>query len=441
MKKILAISLCCFLALTISACQNKVEVVDGSEMAVELETDLFSGSDFALRIDTLPYRGAVLFIDYHGETDISEYELMVDVALKDSIMQEEMPVEYVDGNMVAEIVDLMYLPGDELDFVLKINKGKKEIYEFHHADQLQRYPWKDWMLDEGEWFTIYVTDPDYPNFIYDYPSHPNKSGSHSSWDFWTTPGKTVQVYAGTIGMIHRILPEGNLEIYNPYVGAVVQYGHTELIAGFNENSVIMPGAHIADIVFLDEHIHYSVYRPYRYTNNSSYHTYSPPDEWANYYWPIQYDDHGLYDDPFYWHEPTTLGYWNEDTLPTGLKDEMLSKFQIWNPDLILPIMKPSGGKLTYLSVNPGSLTPTFTEGGSAYSIEVDHVTESIVIDTILSDTDATMKINGQIALSEAPTSISLNDTGRSTAISIVVTAANGINTRTYDLTVNRSVTP
>ncbi len=440
MKKILAISLCCIFALTISACQNKVEVLDGSEMAVELETDLFSESDFALRIDTLPYRGAVLFIDYSGETDISEYELTVDIAFKDSVMQEEMPVEYVDGNMIAEIVDLMYLPGDELDFVLKIKKEGNEFFECYHSEQLQRYPWKDWMLAEGEWFTIYPSF-DHPNFIYDYTESGNNSGSHSSWDIWTTSGSAVKVYSGTIGMVHNLLPEGNLEIYNPYVGEIVQYGHTQIVDGNFDNIIINPGDHIANVIIADEHIHYSVYRPYRYTNNSSQHTYSPPDKWAKYYWPIQYDNHGLYDDPFYWHEPTTLGYWYEDTLPPGLKEEMLSMFQNDNPGLILPAMKPSGGKLTNLTVDPGNLSPSFTEGGSAYTIGVGHDSDTLSVAARLSDTDATMTINGEPTLSNTTRKINLNDAGESTAIIIVVTAANGTVSRTYDLTVKRSSAP
>ncbi len=440
MKKKVALLFCCFLSFTILACENELQGADEIEQLEEIGEMYFIQEDFALRIDTLPYRGAVLFIDYYGETDISDYELTVDIALNDTVMQEKMPVEYVDGDMIAVIIDLMYLPGDELDFVLKVKEEGNEIFQHHHSEPLQRYPWKDWMLAEGEWFTI-VPSFEHPNFIYDYPESGNNSGSHSSWDIWTTSGSAVNVYSGTIGMVHSLSPEGNLEIYNPYVGAIVQYGHTQIIDGNFDNNIINPGDHIANVIIADEHIHYSVYRPYRYTNSSLRLTYSPPDEWAKYYWPIQYDHHGLYDDPFYWHEPTTLGYWYEDTLPPGLKEEMISMFQKDNPGLILPVMKPSGGKLTDLAVDPGNLSPYFTEGGSAYTIGVGHDSDTLNVTARLSDTDAIMTINGEPTLSDATRRISLNDAGESTAITIVVTAANGTVSRTYDLTVKRSSAP
>ena len=43
---------------------------------------------------------------------------------------------------------------NELDFVLKIKEEGNEIYEYYHSEQLQRYPWKDCMLAEGEWFSV-----------------------------------------------------------------------------------------------------------------------------------------------------------------------------------------------------------------------------------------------------------------------------------------------
>jgi len=51
-------------------------------------------------------------------------------------------------------------------------------------------------------------------------------------------------------------------------------------------------------------------------------------------------DTEYYKDPFYFHEPTTLGYWNEETLPKGLKEEMLRIFKRDNPNVILPATEP-----------------------------------------------------------------------------------------------------
>jgi hypothetical protein len=334
MKKILVLSFCCFFAFTILACESKVGLIDEPEQVEEIT---LSQDDFVLRIDTLPYRGAVLFIDYTGELVLDNYDLSVDILLNDTVMQEEMPVEEVDGNMVAEIVDLMYLPGDELDFTLKIYEEESEIFEYYHSEQLQRYPWKDWMLAEGEWFSLKSPFNYIDNFVYGRPSY-GGVGAHSSWDIWTTSGKAVNVYSGTIGIVNRKVTEHqNLEIYNPYVGAIVQYGHTEPVEGLYVGKIIMPGEHISDIIPNERHIHYSVIRPYRYKLRKDGNHY--------YYFPvITYNGlfiyHDSYNDPFYWHEPTTLGYWNEETLPLGLKEEMLNMFQRDNPDVALPATKP-----------------------------------------------------------------------------------------------------
>jgi PBP1b-binding outer membrane lipoprotein LpoB len=67
MKKFLILSLCCFLALTLLSCGNGNPAVDELGQAEEVEVAPFTQEDFVLRIDTLPYRGAVLFIDYNGE--------------------------------------------------------------------------------------------------------------------------------------------------------------------------------------------------------------------------------------------------------------------------------------------------------------------------------------------------------------------------------------
>jgi hypothetical protein len=349
MKNVLVLILCCLLAFAVLACGAEtpaVEETGKSEVTEEdeaVEEALFLQDDFALSIGPLPYRGAVLFIDYNGEVNISEYEIKVDVVLNDVVMQQNMPIEYVNDNLIAEIVDLMYLPGDELDFVLKINEEDNKIFECYHSEQLQRYPWKDWMLEEGEWFSVTVYNP---NFKYDYPSCGNKLGSHASWDIMTEINKEVRVYSNTFGVIIRAptLVDVNLEIYNPYVGAIVQYAHIVPVGGYyNEKmwvgEIIYPSEHIANIIPKDRHLHYTIMRPYGYVANTK------KNEWNNYYWPIMIENgkriqENSYSDPFYFHEPTTLGYWNEETLPPGLKKEMLMMFQKYNPDVVLPATKP-----------------------------------------------------------------------------------------------------
>jgi hypothetical protein len=331
------------------ACQNEAKVADELEQAEEteeieeIEITPFSQDDFVLRIDTLPYRGAVLFIDYNGEIDISEFELRVEIATNDVVMQENMPTEEVDGYLIAEIIDLMYLPGDALEFILKIKVEENVIFETYHSEQLQRYPWKDWMLADGEWSSVTAYSP---NFTYYRPNCPNNLGAHSSWDIMTTTGKAVKVYSGTIGVITRspTFTDVNLEIYNPYIGAIVQYAHVTPAGGYYNEKIrvgkmVYPGEYVADVIPKDKHIHYTIIRPYKYALHTK------EGAWKNFYWAVTTENgkriqHDNYNDPFYFHEPTTLGYWYEETLPPGLKSEMLNLFKKNNPGVVLPATKP-----------------------------------------------------------------------------------------------------
>ena len=333
-------------------CSNELEIEtvreedSKNEQPVEEEQIItLSEEDFVFEIGTFPYRGAVLFINYKGEVDLSDYRLFFDILNDGEIKQENMPVEEVDGELTATIIDLMYLPGDKLDFVIKIQDNSGKEIELYHSGILERYPWKDWMLDLDEPVLLFAEQVG-GNFNYNNPNH--FLGAHSSWDYWTRPGKEVEVYCGTPGVVHRIVDEhDNIEIYNPYVGAIVQYGHTFPAEGLYVGKDVNPGDLIAYTVPKDRHIHYSVIRPYYYSSNPSHAPVSInlSKKWDTYYWPIIWTQnkfiyHDNYNDPFYWHEPTTLGYWNEETLPAGLKEEMLRIFKRDNPNVVLPATEP-----------------------------------------------------------------------------------------------------
>ena len=312
------------------------------DLEEKMEEALFLQDDFTLSIGTLPYRGAVLYIAYEGETDLSEYELNVDIASKGVVTQRDMQTEEVDGYLISEIVDLMYIPRAELEFVLKVKNDDGELCRYNYVLVFERYySWKDWMLADGEWFSIINYSP---NFKYDFPGCTNNLGAHSSWDIMTSSGQAVPVYSGTIGFIFRIISEHeNLEVYNPYVGAIVQYGHTTPKSDIYVGKKVMPGEHISYVIPKAEHIHYSIIRPYRYVlkiSEDGYRHYMPiiSNETASGDGRFIY--HDSYKDPFYFHEPTTLGYWNEESLPAGLKEEMLSSFKRDNPNVILPAELP-----------------------------------------------------------------------------------------------------
>ena len=348
--------------LTLSSCDlaNDEEVVDSdsieelTEKEMENEEEFkdeelkdvkLSENDFAPSIGTLPYKGAVLFINYDGDEALSDYELSLDIIDNGEVKQQNMRVEEIDGDLVGIIVDLMYLPESELDFVIKIQDSAGEEWKHHHSETLERYPWKDWMLDLEEPVILYAEQVG-GNFNYNNPNH--FLGAHSSWDYWTRPGEEVEVYCGTIGVVHRIVDEhDNIEIYNPYVGAIVQYGHTFPTEDLYVGKDVNPGDLISYTVPEDRHIHYSVIRPYYYTSNPSHALTSInlSTKWDNYYWPIIWTQdkfiyHDDYNDPFYWHEPATLGYWYEESLPEGLKEEMISIFKRDNPNITLPATEP-----------------------------------------------------------------------------------------------------
>jgi len=321
----------------------------------ELQEIILSEDDFTLSIDTLPYRGAVLFINYEGEENISDYNLFFDVISNGETKQENMLVEEVDGTLTATIVDMMYLPGDKLDFVIKIQDGSGEVLECRHSETLEHYPWKDWIFDLDEPISLNVPGVNY-NFIYDWPNSPNELGAHSSWDFMTRFSDDVAVYSGTQGIVFLVSDyrgEYNVYLYNPYVGAIIQNGHLAGGITLVDGQNIYPGDFLGYIALSSlPHNHYSVIRPFGYTRNINHSSAvwaedGVPSNFRDYYWPIWHADGGdifdaqYYQDPYYFHEPTTLGYWYEDTLPDGLKEEMIKIFERDNPEIELPAKEPS----------------------------------------------------------------------------------------------------
>ncbi len=327
------------------------------ELAEDEQTIALSEEDFAFEIGTLPYRGAVLFIDYKGEVALSDYNLFFNVISDGEIKQENMPVEEVDGKLTATIVDLMYLLGDELNFVIKIQDDSGKEIELDYSEVLeQRYPWKDWIFDTEEPISLIVTNTQY-NFKYYYPEIGSGLGAHSSWDFMTRFSDEVDVYSGTEGIVWQISEysgEYNVYLYNPYVGAIIQNGHLAEGISLRNGQNIYSGEYLGRIALSSiPHNHYSVIRPLGYTKNlekarSPWLKGKISTQFNDYYWPIIYSnvenkdifDSKYYKDPFYFHEPTTLGYWNEETLPNGLKEELLKIFKRDNPNIVLPATEP-----------------------------------------------------------------------------------------------------
>ncbi len=94
--------------------------------------------------------------------------------------------------------------------------------------------------------------------------------------------------------------------------------------------------------------------------------------------------------------------------------------------------------LQNLTVSPGTLAPTFNANTLGYTVNVANNVGSIAVSPTLDDPAATMTVDGQAAISGQAHSITLNDSGQSTTITVIVTAQSGTQ-KTYLITVNRGI--
>src|SRR5436190_6483730 len=93
--------------------------------------------------------------------------------------------------------------------------------------------------------------------------------------------------------------------------------------------------------------------------------------------------------------------------------------------------------LSNLSLSAGTLTPVFSSGLTSYTASVANSVSSITVTPTASDANATIKVNNvTVASGNASTAIALS-TGDN-IINTVVTAQDGITTKTYSVTVNRA---
>ncbi len=92
--------------------------------------------------------------------------------------------------------------------------------------------------------------------------------------------------------------------------------------------------------------------------------------------------------------------------------------------------------LSALTVTPGTLVPAFAPNTTTYTVDVPNSVTSITVTAMLSDTNASMMINGQGTSSGQARDIGLGAPGL-TLIEIVVTAPNGT-PKTYTINVNRA---
>jgi hypothetical protein len=289
------------------SCSFAVAATDSASIAAELASE--------------PYRGAILRVSAQGDLFLDEGEVWIARLFQEgAFVHQSALIQDGSGCMIAEVVDLMFHVGVPLDVeLLEENSGKSFRFEreFTHY-----YPWIDWMLAADKQFEI----PD--KFRYCWPGCYNGLDAHSSWDIATFG--YCPVYAGTHGEVIHAANSGTMQdvcIYNPDVGGVVQFGHVRprVVLG----QVVAP----TDVIGYVEtrntswpHIHFSIIRP----------------AWVDKYSDLEWDlrrfsrlitNASYYQDPFYFHEPATWGYWQLETLPEGVYALMREYFERHNPGI------------------------------------------------------------------------------------------------------------
>ena len=98
----------------------------------------------------------------------------------------------------------------------------------------------------------------------------------------------------------------------------------------------------------------------------------------------------------------------------------------------------SDATLSNLALNAGLLTPSFSAGVTSYTRNLVNGVQAVTIVPTTNDPGATVLVNGTEALASGATSDPLPVSVGSNTITILVTAADGITTQTYTLTLIRA---
>ena len=94
----------------------------------------------------------------------------------------------------------------------------------------------------------------------------------------------------------------------------------------------------------------------------------------------------------------------------------------------------SDASLRNIEISPGELE--FDPMNRSYEVPVGYGPESVTVTPTASESEAVITVNGETVQSGSPSTVALEDDGE-TEIEIVVTAEDGMTTRTYEITVTR----
>jgi hypothetical protein len=100
----------------------------------------------------------------------------------------------------------------------------------------------------------------------------------------------------------------------------------------------------------------------------------------------------------------------------------------------------SDDDLSGLTVSPGSLDPDFASGILSYTVDVADNVDDVNISATKSDPNAVMSAFGSVIAAAGTQTghVSVQLRGRRTEVDMTVTAQDGVNTKTYTMTIIRS---
>jgi gliding motility-associated-like protein len=129
--------------------------------------------------------------------------------------------------------------------------------------------------------------------------------------------------------------------------------------------------------------------------------------------------------------------------PTALSPAVIYTIKAYNSGgigtatiSIKVVSASSNANLTNLQLSSGTLSPTFASATTAYTAAVSNAVSSITVTPTTSDSIATVTVNGSITPSGSP-SASIPLSVGSNTITTIVTAGDGVTTKSYTVTVTR----
>ncbi len=98
----------------------------------------------------------------------------------------------------------------------------------------------------------------------------------------------------------------------------------------------------------------------------------------------------------------------------------------------------SDATLSGLTISDGTLTPAFDSSKTAYTATVANSVASVTVTPTVNESNAAVAVNGSAVTSGSPSQAISLTAGQSTDVNVVVTAQDGVTTRTYTIAVTRA---